>query len=212
MQNDFGAPGGMFASAGIDISGIRATVPKTKAVLDAARRVGATVVYLKMAFKPDLTDAGYPAAPTWLKHVPLRAGSDSEAPDGSPSRVLIRDCWNTEILPELAPRENDLVVYKHRYSGFYETDLHQILAARGIDTLVFTGCTTSVCVESTLRDAMYRDYRCLLLEDCCAEPIGSDRTPSNHDASLLVLEILFGWIADASTFLAAANNKAQVSA
>jgi ureidoacrylate peracid hydrolase len=115
-------------------------------------------------------------------------------------------------LPELAPQEHDLVIYKHRYSGFYETGLHEILAARGIDALLFTGCTTSVCVESTLRDAMYRDYRCLLLEDCCAEPIGSDRSVSNHDASLLVLEILFGWTADASSFLAAANATVQVSA
>ena len=74
---------------------------------------------------------------------------------------------------------------KHRFSGFYGTDLDVILKGLGVETLVFTGCTTSVCVDSTLRDAFYRDYRCLLLSDCTGEPIGSDLARSNHDASLL---------------------------
>ena len=53
-----------------------------------------------------------------------------------------------------------------------------------------------MCVESTLRDAFYRDYRCLLLEDCVAEPLGSDLARTNHEASLLVVERLFGWVGD----------------
>ena len=60
--------------------------------------------------------------------------------------------------------------------------------------LIVTGCTTSVCVESTVRDAMYRDYTCLLLEDCTAEPVGQGLPRSNHEASLLVIQTLFGWI------------------
>jgi ureidoacrylate peracid hydrolase len=60
MQNDFGAEGGMFARAGIDISGIQAAVSLTARVLAAARPAGMQVVYLKMAFRPDLSDAGVP--------------------------------------------------------------------------------------------------------------------------------------------------------
>ena len=59
------------------------------------------------------------------------------------------------------------------------------------------------CVESTLRDAFYRDYRCLLLSDCTAEPIGGQLSRSNHEASLLVIETLFGWVADSSSLLSA---------
>jgi nicotinamidase-related amidase len=81
MQNDFGAQGGMFARAGIDISGIRAAVAPTTRVLAAARRAGVKVVYLKMGFRPDLADAGAPDAPNWLKHLPLRAGETVTAPD-----------------------------------------------------------------------------------------------------------------------------------
>jgi ureidoacrylate peracid hydrolase len=192
MQNDFGAEGGMFARAGIDISAIRSVVAPTAKVLAAARQAGIRVVYLKMGFQPDLSDAGLPDSPTWLKHLPLGVGDAVTAPDGTDSRVLIRDTWNTDILDELAPGENDVVLNKHRYSGFYETDLDATLTRHGITSLVFTGCTTSVCVESTLRDAMFRDYQCLLLEDCTAEPIGSELPRTNHDASVLVVQRLFG--------------------
>src|SRR5581483_8633382 len=90
-----------------------------------------------------------------------------------------------------------------RYSGFFETQLDTMLRERGIDSLAFTGCTTSVCVDSTLRDAFYRDYRCLLLSDCTGEPIGSNLARSNHEASLLVIETLFGWVSDSRSFLRA---------
>lgn len=204
MQNDFGAEGGMFALAGIDVSGIRAVVEPTRRVLEAARQTGIPVVYLKMGFKPDLSDAGGPDAPNWFKaHHPFRVGEATTAPDGSPSRILIRDTWNTDIVPALTPEPGDLVVYKHRYSGFFETELDQVLKSRSIKHLIFTGCTTSVCVESTARDAMYRDYVCLLLEDCMAEAIGADLPRSNHEASLLVMQILFGWVSDSEQLITA---------
>jgi len=94
-------------------------------------------------------------------------------------------------------------VPKHRYSGFFETDLDAVLRARGVRHLVVTGCTTSVCVESTVRDAMFRDYRCVPLEDCTAEPIGADLPRSNHEASLLSIQLLFGWVSDSSRFIEA---------
>jgi ureidoacrylate peracid hydrolase len=210
MQNDFGAPGGMFDIAGIDISGIRAVVPTTSRVVETARREGFTVIYLKMAFRADLS-AGATDSTNWIKHLGLRAGEETTAPDGSPSRIMIRDCWNTDILDEIAPSPDDVVLYKHRFSGFFQTALDQTLRDRGIDTLVFTGCTTSVCVESTFRDAMFRDYRCLLLEDWTAEPIGAGLPRGNHEASLMVLEILFGWIATSAAFLAAIKTPATVA-
>src|SRR6266536_3579643 len=81
--------------------------------------------------------------------------------------------------------------------------LDDLLRADGVETLVFVGATTSVCVESTVRDAMFRDYHCLLVEDCMAEPIGAELPHSNHDASLLVLQFLFAWITDSATLLGA---------
>ena len=162
-----------------------------------------TVVYLKMGFRPDLSDTGGPTSPTWIKHLPMQAGADTVAPDGSRSRILVQGTWNTEIVPELAPEPDDVVVEKHRYSGFFGTELDDVLRERGIETLVVVGATTSVCVESTVRDAVFRDYPCLVLEDCTAEPIALDSPRSNHEASLLVLELLFASITDSTALIEA---------
>jgi ureidoacrylate peracid hydrolase len=203
MQNDFASPGGMFDRAGIDVRGIQAIVAPTAALLDTARAAGMFVIYLKMGFEPDLTDTGAPMSPTWLKHVPFGVGAEVSAPDGTPGRILIRETWNTDIVDELRPQDGDVVLYKNRYSGFYGTDLDRQLRAREIDTLIVVGATTSVCVESTVRDATFRDYRCLVLEDCTAEPIGADAARTNQEASMTVLELLFAWITD-STAVASA--------
>lgn len=197
MQNDFGAPGGMFERAGIDISGIAAAAEATRPVLRAVRDAGIPVVYLRMEHAPDLSDVGPTDGPHWIKHLPLRVGDEVVAPDGSNSRILVRDTWNTKILDALTPEPGDHIVSKHRYSGFFETELDEVLRGLGANYLLVTGCTTSVCVESTVRDAMFRDYSCIVLEDCTAEPIGAGLSRTNHAASLLVIETLFGWVSNA---------------
>ena len=208
MQNDIGAEGGMFHRAGIPISGIQAAVAPTARALAAARRVGMRVVYFKMQFEPDLSNAGGTESPNLILHRRLGVGSPAQAPDGGESRIMIKDTWNTDILAELAPQDSDIVVSKHRFSGFFETDLDATLKKLRVTSLIFTGCTTSICVESTLRDAFFRDYRCLLLEDCTAEPIGSDLPGTNHDASVRVIETLFGWVSDCAALEAALRQPA----
>lgn len=203
MQNDFGAKGGMFDRAGIDISMIQGAVAPTARVLASARKAGIKVIYLKMAFLADLSDAGPSDSPNWIKHIPLAVGETIRAPDGTESRVLIRDTWNTDILSELEPQADDVVVYKHRFSGFYQTDLDVILERLGIKYLIVIGCTMSVCAESTIRDAMFRDYSCVLLADCTGEPIGHGLPRSNHEASLLVIQTLFGWVSGSDELIRA---------
>jgi ureidoacrylate peracid hydrolase len=203
MQNDFGSEGGLFHRAGIDISMIQRAVAPTAATLKAARSAGMKVVYLKMGFLPDLSDAGGAESPNRVRHLLFGAGQSVSSPTGAASRVLIRDTWNTDIVPQLAPQAGDTVIYKHRFSGFYQTDLDATLKSLGARHLIVTGCTTSVCVESTIRDAMFRDYTCVLLADCTAEPIGHDLPRSNHAASLLVIETLFGWVSESAAFIQA---------
>lgn len=203
MQNDFGSAAGMFARAGIDVGPIRAVIEPIARVLDAARRAKLPIVYLKGGYRPDLSDLGAPGSPNRERHLAFGVGADTRAPDGRPSRVLVRDTWNTEIVDELAPRAEDVVLWKTRYSGFHATELDSILRRHGVSQLIVTGCTTSVCVESTIRDAMFLDYSCLLLADCCAEPIGADLPRTNHDASLLAIQTLFGWVSDSAAVLRA---------
>jgi ureidoacrylate peracid hydrolase len=82
---------------------IQRAVAPTARVLTAAWQAGIPVVYLKMAFQPDLSDAGPADTPNWLKHLPMAVGQPVQASDGTASRILIRDTWNTDILPALTP-------------------------------------------------------------------------------------------------------------
>lgn len=205
MQNDFGSKGGMFDRAGIDIAPIVAVMKPTAGVLAAARRAGMPVIYLQMQHRADMADMGAPDSVHRQRHGRLAVGAKKKAPSGDEYRVLIEGEWGTQIVDALAPQAGDLLVPKHRYSGFFETDLNTILQGLNIKFLVFTGCTTSICVESTMRDAMYRDYHSVLLEDCSAEPIGSDNSRSNHDATLLTIEYQFGWISDSKIFIHAVD-------
>lgn len=207
MQNDFCSAGGMFERAGIDLAATRAVVKVIARTLISVRGSGIPVIYLKMGYGPDLADFGGPESPNRIKHLPMAVGTVVVAPDGRQSRILIRDTWNTDVVDDLAPQPSDLVIYKTRYSGFYKTDLHAILAEHGIESLVIMGVSTSVRVESTLRDAMYHDYRCLLVSDGATEPIGSDFARTNHDASLLVVQALFGWVATSTDITRALDAK-----
>lgn len=207
MQNDFGTKGAMFDRAGLDISMIQRAIGPTARVLASARRTGMRIVYLKMGFRPDLSDLGPSDSPNRMRHMLFGVGETMRAPDGREGRFLIRDTWNTDIVPELEPQADDVVIYKHRFSGFYETDLDARLKQMGTKYLIVTGCTTSVCVESTIRDAMFRDYACVLLADCTGEPIGHRLPRSNHEASLLLIQTLFGWVSGSDEFIKALERR-----
>ncbi len=203
MQHDFCSKGGLFDRAGINISAVQKAVGPTREVLSAAREAGIKIVYLKMGFRSDLSDLGDTDSVNCVRHLHLGVGEPCSAPDGRPGRLLIRDTWNTDVIEELRPQPGDVVLYKHRFSGFYQTELDDILRSLGIKNLIFTGCTTSVCVDSTIRDAMFRDYRCALLADCAGEPIGDHLARSNHEASLLTIQTIFGWVSDSERFVSA---------
>jgi len=201
MQNDFGSKGGMFDRAGINISIIQKVINPIAKVIEAARKVGIKIIYLKYGFHEDLSDVGNEEFRR-AHHLAV-VGDTIDAPNGSTSRILIRDTWNTDIVPELKPQPDDIVIYKTRYSGFYKTDLDSILKQSGKKNLIITGCTTSTCVESTIRDAMFRNYSSVVLEDCTAEPVGYGLSRSNHEASILLIQRLLGWVSSSDEFIRA---------
>ncbi len=199
MENDFGAKGGALDQAGFNISMIQKVIPPTARVLAAARQVGIKIIYLKMGYHADLSDLGSEEAVTLMRR--WGVGNTVSTPNGTKGRVLIRDTWNTEIVPDLKPYAGDIVIYKTRYSGFYQTNLDSVLKQLGKKYLIITGCTTSVCVESTVRDANFRDYFPVVLEDCTAEPKGFDFSRSNHEASLFIIQSNFGWVSNSIEFI-----------
>ena len=212
MENDFATRGGMFDRAGVDIAGAQKVIAPTAKVLAAACAAGIKIIYLRMAYQPDLSDLGAPDSVNRTRHLKFGVGQKIRAPDGRDSRILVRDTWNTEIVDELKPQPGDITIYKTRFSGFYQTDLDTTLKKLGLKYLIMTGVTTSICVDSTVRDAMFRDYLCVLLKDCMSEPIGSDLPRTNHEASLLTVEVLLGWVSDSDRFLHAVQSQPAGSA
>jgi len=211
MQNDFGAKGGMFDRAGIDISGIQKVVDPITSVLTAARKRGIQIIYLKMAFKPDLSDLGSTEFPTRMKRAKkLHIGDTMVAPDGTMGRILVQNTWNTEILPGLKPQSKDIIISKNRFNGFYQTTLDSVLRSLGKKYLILVGCTTSICVESTARDAYFRGFMPVVLGDCTAEPIGNTLARTNHEASLLVIQTSFGLVSSSQEFIKSIAQPAKV--
>jgi len=203
MQNDFVAKDGLLHCLGVDVSIVqRAVAPAARAVI-AARAAGIPVVYLKMGFRPNLSDLGSDDSPNRIRHLLAGLGAPMQLPDSMENRVLIRDTWNTDVIRELAPWPEDHVIYHHRFSGFFETTLHDTLWKLGAKHVIVTGCTTSVAVEATIRDAMYHDYACVLLADCTAEPLGHGFPRTNYDATLLLVERLFGSLSTSEEFIKA---------
>src|SRR2546425_4692093 len=101
MQNDFGAEGGMFHRAGIDIAPIRQAIVPTARVLAAARTSGVKIVYLKAELRPDLSDLGPVGSRNWIAHKRVGVGERVTTPDGTEGHNLIRGNWNTQIGCEL---------------------------------------------------------------------------------------------------------------
>jgi ureidoacrylate peracid hydrolase len=203
MQNDFGAKGGMFDLAGLDLSAIRSAVAPTAAVIAAARAAGVPVVYINEELRSDLSDLATVESPHRRMALRMCFGRQMTTPDGQTGRIRIENTWNTKVLSELAPQENDIVVIKRRWSGFYKTDLEARLRGLGVQYLVVTGCTTTVCVESTIRDAAFRDYACVLPADCTGQPAVGDPRSSTHDTSLLIIARHFGWVTSSQNILSA---------
>ncbi|CCH80352.1 Isochorismatase-family hydrolase [Nostocoides japonicum T1-X7] len=131
-----------------------------------ARAAGVTIGFVRVA----LTDADFDALPEGSRVGQRFAGNRDAMHADSPS---------TAVHDRVAPREGDVVVRKTRVGAFSTTDLADQLAARGVDTVVLSGISTSGVVLSTVRDAADRDLRIVVLEDGCA-----DANPVVHDMLL----------------------------
>ncbi|WP_327287662.1 cysteine hydrolase family protein [Streptomyces sp. NBC_01198] len=202
MQRDFLEPGGFGASLGNDVDELRRTIAPLRAVLDACRAAGMTVVHTREGHLPDLSDC--PPSKLLRGSPSLRIGDP-----GPKGRILVRGEEGHDIIEELYPAAGETVIDKPGKGAFYATGLGDLLAARGIRRLVVTGVTTEVCVHTTVREANDRGYECLVLSDC----VGS-YFPEFQRAGLEMISAqggIFGWTAESAAFLRALATAATVS-
>ena len=154
-----------------------AILPKLQKVIQAFRQANRPVIYTRHVHHPDHLDAGIMA--WWWEGM---------CKEGTPE---------SEIHQDIAPRPNEKVIFKHRYSAFYNTDLETVLRSLKVEELVVAGIMTNMCCESTARDAYFRDYRVFFL----ADGTGSV-TEEMHLASLLNVAFGFAWVTDVDTVTA----------
>lgn len=130
----------------------RGIIDNTANALERARSSGLKIGYVRVGFSPD-----YRECPP-----------DSPIFSGVPKRGIFKlDTWGTEVHPDIAPREGDFDIVKHRVSPFYGTSLEPILRANGFQTIYVSGVSTNAVVQSAVREGHDRDYQMVILEDCC---------------------------------------------
>ena len=182
MQNDFVLDGAV-----MQVKEARNQVPKIKSLICKCRKLDVPVIYTIQETDPVFCPLEVAALPQ-LKDAGMRKGTKG-----------------MQIIDELAPEPDDIVIKKRRFSAFYQTDLEIILrnirgGASPADTIIICGTVTNICCESTARDAFFRDYKVVFGTDIC-----SANTPEAHNATLANMEI-FGRNMDCGAIIHALEN------
>src|SRR5712691_7854162 len=197
MQRDFMEPGGFGETLGNDVSQLARAVKPIAAVLAAARDNGILVIHTREGHLPDLSDA--PPAKVERGKPSLRIGDP-----GPMCRILVRGEDGHDIIPELYPLDSEIVIDKPGKGAFYATELGVVLAKYGIENLLVCGVTTEVCVNTTVREANDRGYRCVVLADGCASYF-----PEFHEMGLKMIKAqggIFGWVSTSKIMLIALDS------
>ncbi len=171
-------------------------------VLVAAGRAGMVVIHTREGHRTDMSDC----PPSKLARGRLESGIGSPGPKG---RVLIRGELGHGIVDESAPAPGEVVLDKPGKGAFYATDLELMLRNLGVRSLIVTGVTTEVCVQTAVREANDRGFECLVLSDC----VGS-YFPEFHEVGLRMIAAqgggILGWVAPSAALLAVLCNDEQV--
>lgn len=169
-QNDFLHPDGWYAQKGIDISHMRRVIEPTNALIAAAREKRIPIVWTRHGTHGEKDGGPFMQLRPFLKDGGLRVGT-----------------WGYEIVDELDVRpDEDWLVAKNRLSGFYQTNLELVLRSLNTDTVLITGVLTNQCVAATSKDATFRDFRPIVVEECTGTSM-----PHLHDPAIEMMRV--GW-------------------
>jgi ureidoacrylate peracid hydrolase len=196
LQNGFMEQGAL-----VEIAEAREIVPNVNRISAAVRAAGGTNIFIRYL----IDDAVRQNWSTWF--------TDFSSPERRKAmdETFSKGCHGFELWPGLDVKAEDLIVDKTRFGAFVpgSSELHEILQARGLDTLIITGTATNVCCESTARDAMQMNYKVIFMADGNAT-----NTDAEHNATLNNMAALFADVMtteEVTGFLAAASATRQAA-
>ena len=197
MQNDFCHPDGWFGQKGISVKPMRKPIAAIAALLPAWRMAGGAVVWLNWGVRPDRLNL----SPT-IQFKGKRSADGVGYAERSPQDhglSVVQGHWGAQLVDEFQVAPQDVTVFKHRLSGFWDNELDSILRQQGIKTLLFAGVNTDRCVFSSLQDAGFLGYDCVLLSDACSTPSPAYVTKAIH----FIVQQLHGFVATTTDLLPA---------
>lgn len=183
VQNDFCAYGGLLSKMGLDLTMIDKMIPKLIKFINVTRKTGALIIYTKD------TNSDWTDSPPYVEVRKRRIGDLPESRRGS---------WGAELYAGIEPADKEYVLEKHRHDAFIETELDLILRSHGLRTLIMTGVTTEICVESTARHGFMKDYYIVFLRDCTAST-----KETVHNNTLEIINNFFGIVASSEEVIEA---------
>lgn len=186
VQNDFCHPDGKLARNGGDVSACPEMAQNLQSLLTGARTLGVPVVWIQ-TWRDDTTNSD-----VWL----ARHGMELE-PAQRPVGNCEKGTWGAEFFV-VQPEGDEPISRKIRYNAFTGTDLDTLLRVIGRPSLLFTGVATNMCVESTLREALFREFHVTLVHDCCAAT-----SPEAQQATMDNVSHGFGPVVSSTQILAA---------
>jgi ureidoacrylate peracid hydrolase len=159
VQNGFISKGGSYDLLGMDVSHYEGVIPKIGQLINICRNAGIPVFYTQAIRESSGID--------------LLTRTHKILPKAREERIMkkpicVRGTWDAEIVDDLKPLSADHIVIKRRDSAFHDTEIGVWLRSLGIDTLIFCGIDTSICVETSLRDAFNIGYDVVLISDATA--------------------------------------------
>ena len=181
MQNAFLSDEGSMTQGGMDISELKKTVTPVVGLVDACHGSNVPVIFTRMVMRADYMDAG------------LRS---ERRPEFKKINSLVVGTWDVELDPRMDVQPADYILDKTRYSSFYNTNLEVILRGLRVETLIVCGVTTEICVESTVRDAYFHDYRIFVPENAVAA-MDVDR----HRGTLKTIQYGFGAVTSSDAII-----------
>jgi ureidoacrylate peracid hydrolase len=197
MQNGFVGKGGSYDHLGMNIQEYQRIIPKVKELIDFCRTKKIPIFYTEAVREA----SGIDLLTRFHRLLPLAREERLKVP------ITVRGTWDAQTIDEIKPAENDLIVIKRRDGAFQDTELRVWLQSEGINTLVFCGIDTSICVETSLREAFNIGYDVILVSDATAS--GNKR---HYETTLERVRDYYGLVLDTNRFYKLINSLEDLKA